>query len=163
MDKHKILHTVSKALDAQFEIYNWEDMISDTDLTPKEKKWATENICYKAYVFETGLVYETSGKHSSQHKKSQILADTIIVLIFLTLAFHCLVQQIRKTKYTPFRKQAVVNSIFEEDMRGEIMLTPEEIEILNKTNSRLAINQIYEKAKTRAYKMRVENDRTDRI
>jgi len=52
MDKQRILNRVSKALDSQFEMYTWEDMIDDCDLTADEKKWALENIGYRAYIDE---------------------------------------------------------------------------------------------------------------
>ena len=45
-----ILNRVNKALDTQFEIYTWEDMLNDCDLTKEEKQWAKENISYKAYI-----------------------------------------------------------------------------------------------------------------
>ena len=54
MDKEKrdhLLNRVGKALDVQFEMYSWENMIDDIpDLTDEDKKWVKENICYKAYI-----------------------------------------------------------------------------------------------------------------
>lgn len=50
MDKEHILNQVGKALDAQFEMYTWDKMIDDADLTDEEKVWAKENVCYRAYI-----------------------------------------------------------------------------------------------------------------
>ena len=50
VDKEHILNRVSKALDYQFDIYTWEDMLKDCELTQKELAWAKENIGYKAYI-----------------------------------------------------------------------------------------------------------------
>jgi len=50
IDKNYILNQVSKALDYQFELYSWEDMLNDCDLTIEELEWAKENIGYKAYI-----------------------------------------------------------------------------------------------------------------
>lgn len=48
IDKDKIRNVVSKALDYQFEIYSWMNMIDDIqDLTSKEKEWAKEHTTYK--------------------------------------------------------------------------------------------------------------------
>ena len=45
-----ILALINKALEYQFEIYSWANMIDDIpDLTPEERKWAKENTGYKAY------------------------------------------------------------------------------------------------------------------
>jgi hypothetical protein len=55
IDKKYILHRIGKALDYQFEIYSWEQMIDDAldgDFSEEEIKWAKENICYKAYILE---------------------------------------------------------------------------------------------------------------
>lgn len=52
--KQYILNRVGKGLDYQFEIYSWFQMINDVlkeDFTEEEIKWAKENICYKAYIF----------------------------------------------------------------------------------------------------------------
>lgn len=46
----KILNIVGKGLDRQFELYSWENMINDLDLTVEEKKWAKKHLCYKVYV-----------------------------------------------------------------------------------------------------------------
>ena len=54
MDKEYILNRIGKALDCQFEMYSWEQMIDDAlegEATPEQIKWAKENICYKAYIF----------------------------------------------------------------------------------------------------------------
>jgi hypothetical protein len=48
--KKEILRLVNQALEAQFDIYTWSNMISDIDsLTQDEKDWAFFNITYKAY------------------------------------------------------------------------------------------------------------------
>lgn len=52
IDKAYILSRVAKALDAQFEIYSWYDMLNDCDLTPEELEWAKEHISYKAYIID---------------------------------------------------------------------------------------------------------------
>ena len=49
-EKEYILNEVGKALDIQFELYSWENMIDDLSLTPEEKVWAKEHICYRAYL-----------------------------------------------------------------------------------------------------------------
>lgn len=51
IDKDYILNRVSKALDCQFEIYSWKQMIGDCDLTEEEEKWAKEHIGYRAYTY----------------------------------------------------------------------------------------------------------------
>jgi hypothetical protein len=51
VDKEYILDRVGKALDGQFEMYSWEDMLEDCDLTPEELAWAKEHIGYMAYIF----------------------------------------------------------------------------------------------------------------
>jgi hypothetical protein len=51
--KDYILERVGKALDYQFEIYSWDNMINDIDdLTEEEKQWAKEHISYKAYIWD---------------------------------------------------------------------------------------------------------------
>ena len=50
IDKEYVLNRVSKALDCQFEIYTWEDMLNDCELSQDELTWAKENIGYKAYI-----------------------------------------------------------------------------------------------------------------
>ena len=52
IDKDYILSRVSKGLECQFEIYSWDNMIDDLDLTKKEKEFAKNNIGYKAYIIE---------------------------------------------------------------------------------------------------------------
>lgn len=48
INQEKITQRISNALDSQFEIYSWEDMINDCDdLTPEEKIWAKNNLSYK--------------------------------------------------------------------------------------------------------------------
>lgn len=51
-EKEIVLDRVSRALDAQFELYSWEDMLGDCNLTPKELVWAKKHICYKAYIID---------------------------------------------------------------------------------------------------------------
>ncbi len=46
---------VDKALEAQFSIYSWENMIDDCDLDDEEKKWAKENLTYKTVEVSTSL------------------------------------------------------------------------------------------------------------
>jgi hypothetical protein len=46
IDKNKIIHVVGKALDCQFEIYSWANMLSDCDLTQEEYNWAFEHLTY---------------------------------------------------------------------------------------------------------------------
>jgi histidinol phosphatase-like PHP family hydrolase len=51
-NRREILRLVNKALDYQFESYSFAHMIDDImDLSDEEKKWAKENLTYKAYVF----------------------------------------------------------------------------------------------------------------
>lgn len=50
IDKDYILKRVGRALDYQFELYSWEDMLKDCDLTQKELAWAKEHIGYKVYI-----------------------------------------------------------------------------------------------------------------
>jgi len=51
MDKEKILQSVNKALEYQFQgSYTWRDMIGDTDLTIEEKEWAIDNVSYRAHI-----------------------------------------------------------------------------------------------------------------
>ena len=51
MDKEKILYLVDKALQCQFDIYSWENMVDDIEeLTEEERKFAKEDITYKAYI-----------------------------------------------------------------------------------------------------------------
>lgn len=51
--KQEILRQVNKALEFQFETYSWFDMIKDIpDLTEEERKWASENTGYSAYICE---------------------------------------------------------------------------------------------------------------
>lgn len=46
-DKEEIKCLVSTALDAQFEMYSFCDMIEDIDvLTKEEKEWAKNNLTY---------------------------------------------------------------------------------------------------------------------
>lgn len=48
MNIENIKQVVSNALDAQFSIYSWEDMIDDCDdLSEEEKIWAKNNLSYK--------------------------------------------------------------------------------------------------------------------
>lgn len=51
MDKHRIKHIVQKGLECQFNIYSWEDMIDDLDLTPKEKEWAKKHLSYRVVEY----------------------------------------------------------------------------------------------------------------
>lgn len=51
--KQEILRQINKALEYQFETYSWFDMIKDIpDLTEEERKWASENTGYSAYICE---------------------------------------------------------------------------------------------------------------
>ena len=51
--KQEILRLINRALEAQFEIYSWADMMKDISyLSPDERVWATENTGYKAYICE---------------------------------------------------------------------------------------------------------------
>ena len=50
VDKDYVLNRVAKALDCQFEIYSWYDMLNDCELTKAELKYAKEHIGYKAVV-----------------------------------------------------------------------------------------------------------------
>ena len=52
IEKDYILNRVGKALDCQFEIYTWFDMLNDCDFTPEELVWAKEHTCYRAYIDE---------------------------------------------------------------------------------------------------------------
>ena len=47
-----ILNIVNDGLVAQFEVYTWEQMIDDLELTETQKAWAKENIDYKAYILK---------------------------------------------------------------------------------------------------------------
>lgn len=51
MDIENIKRVVSNAMCAQFEMYSWENMIDDCDLTEKEAKWANEHLSYKLDEF----------------------------------------------------------------------------------------------------------------
>ena len=46
-DEKFIESRVAKALESQFEIYSWEDMIDDCLLTEEEEAWAKHNLSYK--------------------------------------------------------------------------------------------------------------------
>ena len=53
INEERILDVVSRALDYQFEIYRWEQMIDDVmdgDFTEEEIQWAKEHIIYKVEV-----------------------------------------------------------------------------------------------------------------
>jgi hypothetical protein len=53
INEERILDVVSRALDYQFEIYRWEQMIDDVmdgDFTGEEIQWAKEHIIYKVEV-----------------------------------------------------------------------------------------------------------------
>ena len=52
IDKDYVLNRVSKALDCQFEIYSWYDMLNDCELTKAEREWAKEHISYRAYIID---------------------------------------------------------------------------------------------------------------
>lgn len=49
-NKKEILRLINQALEAQFDIYTWANMINDIDtLTIEEKDWAQNHTSYKAY------------------------------------------------------------------------------------------------------------------
>ena len=50
VDKDYVLNRVTKAVECQFEMYSWEDMLNDCELTPEELEYAKEHISYKAYI-----------------------------------------------------------------------------------------------------------------
>lgn len=50
VNKDYVLNRVAKALDSQFELYSWFDMLDDCDLTKEELKYAKEHIGYRAYI-----------------------------------------------------------------------------------------------------------------
>jgi len=52
LDIEHIKNKVGKAMDCQFEVYSWNDMIGDTDLTMEEKQWAISNLSYKVIEFK---------------------------------------------------------------------------------------------------------------
>jgi len=43
VDKSSIIDTLKGGLDSQFEMYSYEDMMNDLDLTTMEKRWAINN------------------------------------------------------------------------------------------------------------------------
>ena len=51
IDTEKVKSAVEKGLVAQFEMYSWENMIDDCDLSEEEAKWAKEHLDYR--VVET--------------------------------------------------------------------------------------------------------------
>ncbi len=48
--KEEIVRIVEKALDAQFELYSWADMLSDCGLDDKELDWALQHLSYKVVM-----------------------------------------------------------------------------------------------------------------
>lgn len=49
-EKELVYNRVSKALDCQFEMYSWSDMLNDCDLTSKQSKWAKEHLRIDLFV-----------------------------------------------------------------------------------------------------------------
>ncbi len=52
MDREKTIRALTEALGIQFDMYSWEDIIGDLDLTDEEKKWAKENTWPEVKVEE---------------------------------------------------------------------------------------------------------------
>jgi hypothetical protein len=50
IEQASILRIVQKGLEIQFDIYSWDNMIDDLELTKEEAYWAKKNISYKAYI-----------------------------------------------------------------------------------------------------------------
>ena len=52
--KQEILRLINIALEAQFSMYSWDDLINDAliDFTDEDRKWAKNNTGYEAYICE---------------------------------------------------------------------------------------------------------------
>jgi len=46
INEHEVRRQLQKALDLQFELYSFEKMVNDCNLTDEEKKWAVEHLTY---------------------------------------------------------------------------------------------------------------------
>ena len=46
INDNEVKRQIQKALDAQFEVYSFERLVNDCNLTSKEKKWAVEHLTY---------------------------------------------------------------------------------------------------------------------
>jgi len=53
IDEYHLIERIGKAVDSMFEIYSWEQMIDDCDLTPEEKEYAKQNLSYKVVNFNS--------------------------------------------------------------------------------------------------------------
>jgi len=52
INQQYVISEVNDALDAQFEMYSWEDMLRDSGLNKTEQKWAKDHLHYR--VVEIG-------------------------------------------------------------------------------------------------------------
>lgn len=46
INEREVRRQIRKALDAQFELYSFEKMVNDCELTDKEKMWAVKHLTY---------------------------------------------------------------------------------------------------------------------
>ena len=46
INEEEVKRQLRKALDSQFEIYSFENMVNDCNLTDKEKRWAVGHLTY---------------------------------------------------------------------------------------------------------------------
>jgi hypothetical protein len=46
INESEVKRQIRKALDAQFELYSFEKMVNDCELTDEEKRWAVEHLTY---------------------------------------------------------------------------------------------------------------------
>jgi len=46
INEHEVRRQLQKALDAQFEVYSFENMVRDCELSDEEKKWAIKHLTY---------------------------------------------------------------------------------------------------------------------
>lgn len=46
INEAEVRRQIQKALDTQFELYSFEKMVRDCNLTKEEKKWAVEHLTY---------------------------------------------------------------------------------------------------------------------
>jgi len=60
-EKADVMYCVAKGLESQFEMYSWEDMLNDLELTPREKKFAMDELCYAVKHCNSKVRVEVSG------------------------------------------------------------------------------------------------------